>query len=189
MNGYVRACLTIPYGYLKLFAIKVLHINKLRFGSLPRISLGTEISLDRNAQLIIGSRLNMRGSARIRVRNAAVLRIGNNVSININNMIACHESITIGNDVQFSPNVQIYDHDHDYNVKNGVIAGKYKTAPVEIGNNVWIGANTIILKGVHIGNNSVIAAGSVVNKDIPDNTLFIQKRTNEFLFLGAAEER
>jgi maltose O-acetyltransferase len=43
--------------------------------------------------------------------------------------------------------------------------------PVHIGNDVWIGGNVTILPGVTIGNNVVVAAGAVINKDVPDNTL------------------
>jgi maltose O-acetyltransferase len=43
--------------------------------------------------------------------------------------------------------------------------------PVRIGNDVWIGGNVTILPGVTIGNNVVVAAGAVINKDVPDNTL------------------
>jgi len=46
-----------------------------------------------------------------------------------------------------------------------------KTAPVKIGDNVWIGMNAVILKGVTIGENSVVAAGAVVTKSIPANTI------------------
>ena len=48
---------------------------------------------------------------------------------------------------------------------------KLKTAPVRIGDNVWIGMNAVILKGVTIGDNSVVAAGAVVTKSIPPNTI------------------
>ena len=55
--------------------------------------------------------------------------------------------------------------------KNRPPRPKLKTAPVKIGNNVWIGMNAVILKGVTIGDNSVVAAGAVVTKSIPPNTI------------------
>ena len=51
------------------------------------------------------------------------------------------------------------------------IRDRTRTAPVIIGNNVWIGGGAIILPGVTIGDNVVIGAGSVVTKDIPSNTI------------------
>jgi acetyltransferase-like isoleucine patch superfamily enzyme len=55
--------------------------------------------------------------------------------------------------------------------KNRPPRPKLKTAAVKIGNNVWIGMNAVILKGVTIGDNSVVAAGAVVTKSIPANTI------------------
>ena len=55
--------------------------------------------------------------------------------------------------------------------KNRPPRPKLKTAPVKIGDNVWIGMNAVILKGVTIGDNSVVAAGAVVTKSIPANTI------------------
>ena len=87
--------------------------------------------------------------------------------------------IVLGDNIQLSPNVQIYDHDHDYRAEGGLAAMKYKTAPVEIGNNVWIGANCVILRGTKIGDNCVVAAGSVIKGEFPANTLIYQKRETE----------
>lgn len=56
------------------------------------------------------------------------------------------------------------------------IGGGYVLGEICIKRNVWIGAGVIITKGVTIGENSIVAAGSVVTKDIPANTIFIQKR-------------
>lgn len=52
----------------------------------------------------------------------------------------------------------------------------YIKEKISIGENVWIGANCVILKGVKIGHNAVVAAGSVVTKDVPDITSFTKKR-------------
>ena len=88
----------------------------------------------------------------------------------------CREAISIGDNTEFGPNVCIYDHDHDY--KNGLNNELYKTSPVKIGKNCWIGAGVIILRGTVIGDNSVIAAGSIVKDVVPSNSLFYNKREN-----------
>lgn len=80
--------------------------------------------------------------------------------------------ITIGDDCLLAPNVGIYTAGHALDPvlrKNHAEYG----APVTIGNNVWIGANSIILPGVTIGDDAVIGAGSLVNKDIPAGVLAV----------------
>ncbi|MBR4874093.1 MAG: acyltransferase [Clostridia bacterium] len=78
--------------------------------------------------------------------------------------------ITIGDDVKLTRGVTILTHGYDWSVlagMNDVVLGS--AGEVVIGNNVFVGMNTMILKGVHIGNNVVIGANSLVNKNIPDN--------------------
>ena len=78
--------------------------------------------------------------------------------------------IEIGNDVQITRGVTILTHGYDWSVlkgKYGVVLGS--ALGVSIGNNVFIGMNTTILKGVHIGDNVIIGAGSLINKDIPND--------------------
>lgn len=179
MNRYIHAAYCVPCGMMKMAWIKLLHIKSFRGPKISMVSPLTEITLDRGGKLEIGEKFRMRDGAKIRVRKGAICKIGRNTSVNCNNMIACREKIVIGDDVQFSPNVQIYDHDHDFRIAGGIRSGKYKTRNVEIGNNVWIGANTIILRGTKIGDNAVIAAGSIVKGDVPEGTVFIQKRVNE----------
>lgn len=178
MNKYLRALVVIPTGLIKTFFLKMAHPKMFKGMQPAQISPFTEITMDRG-ELTIGKGFKMRDGAKIRVREGATCKIGRNVSINSYNMIACRESIIIGNGVEFSPNVQIYDHDHDFRVKGGIHADKYRTAPIIIGNNVWIGANSIILRGTSIGDNAVIASGSVVSGSIPSNSIFIQKRISE----------
>lgn len=78
--------------------------------------------------------------------------------------------ITIGDNVEITRGVTIITHDYSwclFKQMTGEIIGS--RGEVIIGNNVFIGMNTLILKGVHIGNNVIIGAGSIVCKDIPDN--------------------
>ncbi len=175
MNSYFRAAIVVPFGALKMITTKIFHPRSFSGSLLCMISPFTEITLD-EGRLIIGKMFKMRDGAKIRVRKGAECIIGNNTSINSNNMIACHERINIGSNVQLSPNVQIYDHDHDFRAEGGISAGKYKTAPVEIGNNCWIGANTVILRGTKLGDNCVVGAGCVIKGEYPNGTIIIQKR-------------
>ena len=77
--------------------------------------------------------------------------------------------ITIGNNVTLAPRVYILAHD----ASTKVFLDYTKVADVKIGNNVFLGAGTIVLPGVTIGNNVVVGAGSVVARDIPDNVVAV----------------
>lgn len=77
--------------------------------------------------------------------------------------ISCFNEITIGDGCAISQNVTIRDSDNHQVVREGYV----KSAPIVIDDNVWIGINSTILKGVHIGEGSIIAAGSVVTKNTP----------------------
>lgn len=105
---------------------------------------------------------------------------GNNCEVNMNCVFLDDNRITIGDNALIAPNVQIYTAFHPTNAKdrfgepkeNGSFAFcKTQTAPVTIGNNVWIGGGAIIMPGVTIGDNVVIGAGSVVTRDIPSNKI------------------
>lgn len=80
--------------------------------------------------------------------------------------------IHIGKDVMITQNVIILSHGFDWFVLNGVYGDVLGSAgKVTIGDNVFIGSKSIILKGVTIGDNCIIGAGSLVNKDVPQNTV------------------
>lgn len=124
--------------------------------------------------------------ARMRVRSGVVfnvlsghLNIGYGVFFNNYSSINCHQEIRIGNNVLFGEAVKVYDHDHIFSAEHGVDKHQFKTSKVEIGNNVWLGSNAIILKGVTIGDNAVIAAGSVVSKNVPASHIFINGTIKE----------
>lgn len=102
------------------------------------------------------------------------MRIGERTTIFNPNHTAIDETrpwmIEIGNDVQITKGVTILTHGFDWSVLKGVYGEVLgSSGKVTIGNNVFIGTNALILKGVSIGNNVIIGAGSVVTRSIPDN--------------------
>jgi acetyltransferase-like isoleucine patch superfamily enzyme len=103
------------------------------------------------------------------------LIIGNRVSINYRNIISVAKSVRIGDDTLIAGDVAIFD-----NISHPVSPAKRlarvpitanDAAPVVIGRNVWIGIGSIVMRGLSIGDNSIVAAGSVVTKSVPPNTL------------------
>ena len=109
------------------------------------------------------------------------IHIGNHCEINMNCVFLDCNRITIGDNTGIGPNVQIYAVAHPVVPAERLTKAqgddfpfwKSFTAPVTIGNNVWIGGGSIILPGVTIGDNTTIGAGSVVTKSIPANCLAV----------------
>lgn len=94
------------------------------------------------------------------------MRIGDRVFINSGVIVVSVLEVTIGNDVAIANEAYIMDTD-----SHGVEGRPVKNAPVRIGDGSWIGARAIILPGVTIGRRCLVAAGAVVSRDVPDDTL------------------
>lgn len=95
------------------------------------------------------------------------IETGKNFFANYNCTIIDVAKVVIGDNCQMAPNVSIYTAGHPIHPQTRNTMYEYGIG-VTIGDNVWIGGNTVILPGVHIGNDTVIGAGSVVTGDIPD---------------------
>lgn len=100
------------------------------------------------------------------------IEVGDNFFSNYNCVILDNGSVKIGDNVMFAPNVSLYTVGHPLDAKLRNEAWE-QTAPITIGNNVWIGGNAVILPGVTIGDNVVIGAASVVTRDIPADSLAV----------------
>lgn len=98
--------------------------------------------------------------------------------------------ISIGNNVKITEDVTILTHGFDWSVLKGVYGDILGSGGgVAIGNNVFIGMKSTILKGVHIGNNVIIGANSLVNKDIPDNCVAAGNPCKVIMGLEAYHEK
>lgn len=162
------------------FYVIGVQIQSFKINGLPYVhkSLNAVISIGSNFKMNNGSKYSdsgLNGKCRIEVRDTAILIIGNNVGMS-DSTISCHEKIIIGDNVLLGVGCQIRDTDnHSLNFQdriNGLDWKNKKTAPIIINDNVFVGANSIILKGVRIGKNSIIGAGSVVSKNIPENEIW-----------------
>lgn len=125
-----------------------------------------QLEMGENAEINVQNTFSIHSGCHIIVLKNAKLNLGSGY-INRNVKIRCYHEISIGNDVAISENVTIWDSDAHQ------IMGKENqmTQPISIGNHVWIGTNVTILKGVTIGDRAIIAAGSVVTRDIPAQSL------------------
>lgn len=98
------------------------------------------------------------------------LQIGKRFVCNKYSRIVAHEQIEIGDHVTIGQMVTIVDHDHDYHFESDQMRLEgYVTAPIRIGNNVWLADKCTILKGVTIGNNVIAGANTLIHKDVPSN--------------------
>ncbi|WP_338842456.1 sugar O-acetyltransferase [Clostridium perfringens] len=100
------------------------------------------------------------------------VHFGNGVYANFNLTIVDDCDIFVGNNVMFGPNVTVSAGTHPIHPELRSKQAQYNI-PIHIGNNVCIGANSVILPGVNIGDNSVIGAGSIVTKDISSNVIAV----------------
>ncbi len=139
----------------------------------------------KSGAILIGKHVSVYAGCSFAMGEAGQCVIGDFTLLN-GALIMAEEKIVIGSHCLISWNVGIADCDfHPLEPAQRLIDAQalapfyknrpkrpaLKTAPVEIGDNVWIGMNATILKGVTIGENSVVAAGSVVTKSVPPNSV------------------
>ena len=97
----------------------------------------------------------------------AVIKIGKRTTIGYHNFIFASASIEIGDDCLIAPFVYLVDSNHKIDKSTKINLQPNETAPIKIGNDVWIASNVTVLKGVIIEDGAVIAANSVLNQSVP----------------------
>lgn len=177
-----RRAARIPKGW---WGRAVMRMSGVCFGRHARISSAPIIFRHAEATITIGDYFSLANSllenpagashptVLAAVRKDARLVIGNHVGISGAILFAFRE-ITVGDYVKIGAGVKIYDNDfHPLQklARRTNSAEHIRVAPVRIGNDVWVGTDALILKGVSIGEGSIIAAGSVVTRDVAPHTI------------------
>lgn len=131
---------------------------------------GSNISIGNNCEFNSTSYFNFRGINHRCIiqtgRKSASIVIGNNCGFSGCSIVS-NCNISIGNHVLCGANVIIGDRDDHEDIYSS------ESKPIIIGNNVWLGMNVTVMKGVTIGNNSIIGAGSIVTHNIPNNVIAV----------------
>ena len=178
MRRIIGFAISVLYSLIKLSIIKLLNWNGLTFYPIERISPNVVTEFSHGSVSTLGHLVKIRSGTKIQVRKGGLLKIGDDVKINYNCIVSCHGRIEIGKGTEFGPSVYVYDHDHNY--RDGLENNLFNTSSVIIGENCWIGANTVILRGTSLGNRCVVGAGSVLKGNYPDGALIIQKRETTY---------
>ncbi len=160
-----------------------LKFNKLRFLSNTNVKVGNNFKLANyttyiihpTSKVIVGDQVDIRNFFNLTIGKGAELTIGNKVFFNNNCSINCLDYIEIGENTLFGENVKMYDHNHQYD-ENQVFHKEFTKSSIKIGTNCWLGSNSVILKGVTIGDNVIIGAGCIIHKDVPANSVIVNRQ-------------
>lgn len=156
---------------------RVICSKRLRFGRWFYIGRNTKIELMFAKGYTIGKRFTLKDNSVISSRGnwnlrSGYLSIGNNVGFSENAKIYIRGDISIGSDSIFGPNVTIVSDEHFISSQDDLFRLNSRPLKTIIGENVWVGANVVILGNTEIGSNSIVAANSVVVGKIPANQVW-----------------
>jgi acetyltransferase-like isoleucine patch superfamily enzyme len=159
--------------YTKLIKKKFSHFGKnsivkpiLNSTNEKYISVGDNVDIGSFCRITVSTEF---GGHKVKSENKIRIKIGDNVSIGNNSFISANNDIEIGNNVILSAYVFISDHDHGFQdiEKNLEQQPLTEGGFVKIGDNVFLGVKSSVLKNVTIGKKAVIAANAVVTKNVP----------------------
>lgn len=176
----IRNAAALIRGNIICLAKKTICSKTFNYNPKIRVFSKVLVSLRNKGRITLNKNIKIDSGAFI-ASNGGNIILGENVGVGRNNVIVSQEKISVGSGTILSPNVFIYDHDHDFDEKNGVKVNEYRRSAVTIGENCWIGANTVILRGTTVGNNCLVGAGCVLKGNYPDNSKIIQKKTTTII--------
>ena len=166
---------SLPYkaiAVLRFYFARLFYLGRFKCPTMSMIGKGCSLFISKQGKVDCAGRVILADHVVMQTQGKGIISIGDKMYLNHFSRIVAHEKVEIGKNAFIGQMVTIVDHDHDYvfEGEDMKISG-FNTAPIKIGNNVWIADKVTVLKGVTIGNNVVVAANSVINKDVPDNSI------------------
>ncbi len=156
-NLFYRALGVNIQGYVWMRAIEI----PFHWGD---ITLENQVALDRGVSLVCAGPLRGKGDKLIIRSGTYVTRF---------TIFDAHEHIEVGRDCMIGPHCYITDADHGTAPGRSVKSQPMSKASVVIEDEVWLGANVVVLPGVRIGKGAVVGAGGVVTHDVPSNVIVV----------------
>lgn len=135
-----------------------------------KIHADASVDATRSPGVTFGDKVTLNRYAYVQGGNGGV-RLGDRVEINNFTIVNGTGGVEIGEDTLIGPGVRIISYQHRYARGATIHSQPVIARPIHIGRDVWLGANSIILAGVTIGDGAVVAAGAVVRKDVPADTV------------------
>ena len=150
------------------------HRLRAAFHRARGVRLGEGVIVDAGVQLLrypaaiaVGDGAIVKaGSHLCPCRGDARVTVGARTTIGFHSLIYASQLIEIGDDCMIAPFVHIVDSNHGVRRGTPMNQQANESAPIRVGNDVWIGGHAVILKGVTIGDGAIVAAGSVVREDV-----------------------
>lgn len=158
-------------------SVEFFYANNIKFGSSVYVDANCRLHAS-NAEIVVGNSTRIMRNSYIctyvsNARQGEGIYIGNKCWVGINSVLSSGQGgIFVGDNVLIGPNVTIVSGEHNFNdYQLPSIEQEYSGNPIFIHENVWIGANAVIVGGVTIGRHAVVAAGAVVTKDVESYTV------------------
>jgi acetyltransferase-like isoleucine patch superfamily enzyme len=164
IRGYLRRRLGLGLARVRHPRVRFGRRCDVRPGARFLVARGAEVHFGQGCVLDYGLVVESRGR----------LEVGERTVFGHHCTVAADESIMIGQNCLIAEMVSIRDHDHAFaSTDVSIIDQGRETAPIRIGDNVWIGGKATITKGVSIGSNSVVGAHAVVTADLPEGCVAV----------------
>lgn len=142
--------------------------ERIRMGAKCKIHDSASIDATRSKGVAFGDAVTLNRYAYVQGGREGVV-LGNNVEVNNFSIINGTGGVEIGNDVLIGPGARIISFQHQFAAGTPIRRQPVTGKPIRIHDDVWIGANAVILAGVTVGRGAVIGAGAVVHRDVPEN--------------------